>query len=45
MGRDLKLDAKGNSVIAVAEPQFLSLFHATIQGTSRREVHPVQLPE
>jgi thiol-disulfide isomerase/thioredoxin len=29
MGRDVKLDAKGNSVIAVAEPQFLSMFHAT----------------
>lgn len=29
MGRDLKLDAKGNSVVAVSEPQFLSLFHAT----------------
>ncbi len=29
MGQDVKLDAKGNSVVSVWEPQFFSLFHAT----------------
>ncbi len=29
MGPDVHLDAKGNSTVAVGDPQFLSLFHAT----------------